>query len=247
ERGAVLAVADVLSAAIERTHNEERILHSREQLRQLSFHIHSVREEEKKRIAGEIHDELGSILTKLKMDLVSLTRNTNNPQEQIRHLTLMSTLTDRAIRTVRQISTSLRPKILDQLGLLAAIEWQIDEFIEHSNIPCILKPSDDIALDEQRRTALFRICQEALTNAARHSQATEVSIQLSLSKKYIILIINDNGIGSQKKLSQSSSNGIRWMLERAAQFDGTIELTSIHQQGTLIRVQFPRLPQDKLL
>ncbi|MGN7613399.1 CHASE4 domain-containing protein, partial [Magnetococcales bacterium HHB-1] len=84
ERGAVLAVADVLSAAIERTHNEERILHSREQLRQLSFHIHSVREEEKKRIAGEIHDELGSILTKLKMDLVSLTRNTNNPQEQIR-------------------------------------------------------------------------------------------------------------------------------------------------------------------
>ncbi|MBF0189097.1 MAG: HAMP domain-containing protein, partial [Magnetococcales bacterium] len=248
ELDGVLAVADSFSAAVERSLAEQRVLRSREQLRSLSYHLQNAREAEKKHIAAEIHDELGSLLTKLKMDLSLLVKRVADDESLAQRVVQMRSLTDRTIRTVRQISTSLRPKILDQLGLLAAIEWQVEEFTDHTEIPCHLDPeSQDLDLDEARRTALFRICQESLTNIARHAEATEVEVALKLKEHHVHMTISDNGKGFDPNLANRlDAHGLRGMWERAAQFDGIVELASAVGQGTEVDVRFPRLESDEI-
>ncbi|MBF0588903.1 MAG: GAF domain-containing protein, partial [Magnetococcales bacterium] len=248
EKEGLLAVADVLGAAIERSSVNDKIVASREKLRELSFHVQQAREQEKKRIAGEIHDELGSILTKLKMDLVFLAGHVANQEAVAKRVPMMTSLTERAIRTVRQISTSLRPKVLDQLGLLAAIEWQIEDFTDHSGIPCFLEESSqDIVMDEDRRTALFRICQEALTNVARHSGADHVMIALHLESDEVVMAVTDDGCGVDEKLpTRDGSNGIRWMWERVAQFEGKLEIQSVPGEGMTLTARLPRVGGDRV-
>src|SRR5262249_43142290 len=155
-----------------------------QQLRALSAHLQSVREEERKRVAREIHDELGQVLTGVKLGLARLLKQPAKTdqetfplwQEQIRGMTQFL---DAALRSVRRISTSLRPEVLDQFGLIAAMEWQAQEFHCRTGIRCKLTSTlESIDLDQDRCTAIFRILQETLTNVVRHAEATSVDIRV---------------------------------------------------------------------
>jgi signal transduction histidine kinase len=159
---------------------EEATRQSRQQLRALSAHLQTIREEERTRIAREIHDELGQVLTGVKMELSLLEEswNASTPRE-VPTVTKsafqrMRGLVDGSIQTVRKIATELRPMMLDNLGLPAAIEWQADEFLKTSGISCeVSLPEEEISLDRDTSTALFRILQESLTNIVRTPRQAE--------------------------------------------------------------------------
>lgn len=221
--------------------DEEKLLNSQTLLRELSAHLESVREEECKRIAREIHDELGQTLTALRMD-VSLARldfGDANPKLKAR-LQSMTELVDRTIRTARHVTSSLRPGALD-LGIVAALEWLVEEFIDHAGIPCELILGDgDINLDELTATAIFRIVQESLTNIARHAQASQVEIIVMRSNGELCFEVHDNGKGfDETAVAVTKSFGLVGMRERVAMMNGSFELDSKPGQGTRIRVCVP--------
>ncbi len=221
--------------------DEEKLLNSQTLLRELSAHLESVREEERKRIAREIHDELGQTLTALRMD-VSLARldfGESNPRLKAR-LHSMTELMDRTIRTVRHVTSSLRPGALD-LGIVAALEWLVEEFIDHAGIPCELVLGDgEVNLDELTATGIFRIVQESLTNVARHAQASQVEIIVTRGNGELCFEVHDNGRGfDQGAVTVTKSFGLVGMRERVAMMNGTFELDSGPGQGTHIRVCVP--------
>jgi two-component system sensor histidine kinase UhpB len=155
--------------------------HSVDQLRALAGRLQSVREEERIRVAREIHDELGQTLTGIKLELASLIRELpGDAKQQLNRAESIMKLADETIQTVRRISTELRPGILDDLGLTAAVEWAAKDFQTRTGTKCQIDlPDADIALDPERATALFRIFQEMLTNVARHADATQVDVRLA--------------------------------------------------------------------
>ncbi|HRK77573.1 MAG TPA: PAS domain S-box protein [Thiobacillus sp.] len=221
--------------------SEEKLVDSKNMLRELSAHLESVREEERKRIAREIHDELGQTLTALRMD-VSLARlgfGEANPQLMAR-LQSMKQLVDRTIETARHVTSSLRPGALD-LGIVAALEWLVEEFIEYAGIPCELVLGDgDIALDEFTATAVFRIVQESLTNIARHAEATQVEIVVTRTDGQLCFEVSDNGKGFDPHAAASrKSFGLVGIRERVAMMEGDFELDSEPERGTRIRVCVP--------
>ncbi len=223
-----------------------------EQLRQLSAHLQSAREEERTRVAREIHDELGQVLTAVKMDLSLLARNLSTHGKQapvddvLREIGSTSRLVDESIVKMREIIRELRPEILDHLGLKAAIEWQAQEFQTRTGIACHLSASDeDLALDLDRSTAVFRILQETLTNVARHAQATRVEIRLENQADQLLLQVRDNGRGiTAAEMSNQKSFGILGMRERALVFGGEVELQGEPGSGTVVRVRIPREQPD---
>ena len=189
----------------ERKQAEEDLRDSHEQLRALAARVQAVREEERTRVARQIHDVLAQELTRLKIDVSLLTRLlAQSPgeleQSLIREkLAGMAIATDTAIQSVQKIATELRPVVLDSLGLGAAMEWQARDFQAHTGIRCELRlPSKDLHLDRDHSTALFRILQESLTNVARHAAATQVEILLQSKSEYVNLTIQDNGRGIQE-------------------------------------------------
>ena len=221
--------------------SEEKLVDSKNMLRELSAHLESVREEERKRIAREIHDELGQTLTALRMD-VSLARlgfGESNPQLMAR-LQSMKQLVDRTIKTARHVTSSLRPGALD-LGIVAALEWLVEEFIEYAGIPCELVLGDgDISLDEFTATAVFRIVQESLTNIARHAEATQVEIIVTRTDGHLCFEVSDNGKGfDPHAVASRKSFGLVGIRERVAMMEGDFELDSEPQRGTRIRVCVP--------
>jgi signal transduction histidine kinase len=222
---------------------EEKLETSREEFRELSTHVQSMQEEERIRIAREIHDELGQALTALKMD-VSLMRSSLTPeQESLRQrATGMLTLVDSTIHAVQRISTELRPGMLDDLGLAAAIEWQAQEFERRTGTECTLEIfPHEIRTDQSRSTAIFRIFQETLTNVARHAAAQHVRIRLVQDPDTITLTVTDDGIGiSTEDLSRSKSLGIIGMRERAKLLGGTLQITSVDLPGTVVKLDIPR-------
>ncbi|MBI3742182.1 MAG: PAS domain S-box protein [Chloroflexi bacterium] len=217
-----------------------------EQLRQLSAHLQSAREEERTRVAREIHDELGQVLTVVKMDLSLLERNLsesgkkNTSEDLTTQIRATTQLVDDSIQKMREIIRELRPGILDHLGLRSAIEWQAQEFQARTNIACHLETSEEeIALDLDRSTAVFRIFQETLTNIARHSQATRVDIQLE-KNDHLTLKVHDNGRGiTESEISNDKSFGILGMRERALIFGGEVEVHGEQGKGTLVSVRIP--------
>lgn len=220
---------------------EEKLIQSKTRLRELSAHLENVREEERKRIAREIHDELGQALTALRMD-ISLARlgfGESNPQLMAR-LQSMNQLVDHTIQSVRHITSSLRPGALD-LGIVAALEWLVEEFVEHTGIPCELVLGDgEIALNEFMATAVFRITQESLTNIARHAEATQVEIVVTRTDEHLCIEVSDNGKGFDRNLAASrKSFGLVGIGERMAMMDGDFELDSEPGRGTRIRVCVP--------
>lgn len=219
----------------------EQIRASQDQLRALSARLQSIREEERTRISREIHDELGQALTALKLDLswlrLKLPPMTQMAQDKIKS---MAKLIDSTIHSVRSISTELRPGVLDNLGLGAAIEWQTQEFQKRTGIQCRFHEPEDLDIGKDRSTILFRILQELLTNVARHSKATRVEIDLKREGSNLILEVRDNGTGIPKKLAEArSSLGILGMRERAALFQGEVIVNGIQKKGTTVTVSIP--------
>ncbi len=216
-------------------------------LRALSNHLQSVTEEEKARVAREIHDELGGTLTALKMDSSWIRKALNEEQVKVIEKTRsMDSLLDSAISSIRRIVSELRPTILDDLGLQAAIEWYMGQFEQRSEIACDLRTGCwDIVENPKVKISLFRIIQEALTNVARHSGASSVEISCRERSDRILVSIRDNGKGiTGERISDLGSHGVRGMYERITMLGGSIRIRGRSGTGTVIRVQ---IPKDELI
>jgi len=226
----------------ERKQAEEQLKASRQQLRSLSDHLQSVREEERTNLARDIHDELGQLLTALKIDLSWLAKEFPAEQKPLLEKTMsMSKLVDMTIQKVKSISTELRPGLLDDFGLVAAIEWQAGEFqkLTGINIEISTKP-EDIVLDRDRSTVLFRIFQELLTNVTRHADATKVNASLVEEADKIVLTLKDNGRGiTKEQISDPRSFGLLGMRERVRFWQGEFKISGIPGKGTTAVVSIP--------
>jgi PAS domain S-box-containing protein len=211
-------------------------------LRALAARLQSVREEERTKVAREIHDELGQALTAIKIDLSSLIHELlgDNEQQSNRARSTLR-LVDETIQSVRRISTELRPGILDDLGLVAAVEWAAEEFQARTGTICRLDlPEDEVAIDPETATALFRIFQETLTNVARHADASEVQVRLAQEDGDLTLGVHDNGKGiAEDKLSDRDSLGILGMRERALLLGGELAIITAPEKGTTVSVRVP--------
>lgn len=246
EVGEVVERYGVIMDVTERKRTEEELQRSRDQLRALAARLQSVREEERTKVAREIHDELGQALTAIKIDLSSLSRELPADKKPASESILK--LVDETIHSVRRISTELRPAILDAVGLVAAVEWAAGDFEGRTGTKCQLDlPQEDIAIDQERATALFRIFQETLTNVVRHAKATVVSVRLAKEDNNLTLGVRDNGIGvSEGQLSAGSSLGILGIRERALLLGGELTITGDPGEGTTVRVRIPETipPKD---
>jgi len=233
----VLAVGRDLSA---RRAAERRLAESHEQLRRLASHRENAREEERKRIAREIHDELGQQLTALRMgiSLLRLQFGEDNPP-LVERVGALKELADKTIQVVRNVATSLRPAALD-MGLASALEWLIAEFSKNAGVPCQLSaPGEKLILDDERATAAFRVVQESLTNVARHAQASWVDIQLERSADYVLIVIRDNGKGFDSQKPRKGTLGLLGMHERGYMLGGEVLISSTPGRGTTVQVRIP--------
>lgn len=244
-RGAVVTFTDIST----RKKAEEQLRDTVQRVRTLSQRLETVREEERTRIARELHDELGVRLTCLKLDLARLQSLMGEPmfprknmEEKIRSMTAE---VDSTIASVQGLVAELRPGVLDDLGLVAAIEWQCQDFERRSGIRCCCEAREgDIQLDRPQATAAFRICQEALTNVARHAKATSIRVLVEQLNGDLLLEIQDNGRGIPvEKLTDSASLGLLGMRERAASLGGQIEITGQPGKGTTVMLRLPRSEQ----
>jgi two-component system sensor histidine kinase UhpB len=212
------------------------------QLRSLTSHLQKVREEERTRIAREIHDELGQQLTRLKMDIAWLNHKAENAIEEfIPKTNGMMEMVDESIRTIRKIVIELRPGILDDLGLVAALDWQAKEFQQRMGIRCTFEKnivSEDFS--SELKTCVFRIFQESLTNVARHAGATEVKARLHVTGGMLVLTIADNGKGIEEyRKSYNRSFGLLGMKERACILKGSFSIERLPEGGTGITLKIP--------
>lgn len=244
ERTAELSITNgALWAEItERKKAEEQLKTSSEQLRSLFAHLQSIREEARKRLAREIHDDLGQVLTVLKMEFHSFSDRLSTEQEGVGLDTeSINQLIDRAIDTTQRVCLELRPAIVDELGLVAAIEWQAKEIEKKSNIKYkITFEPQEIIVDEERSIVLFRIFQEVLNNVVRHAQATKVIIHLKEKQDRIILSIKDNGIGiTDEQISDFKSLGLMGIRERVQFLGGSFEIRGIKDKGTTVTISLP--------
>jgi signal transduction histidine kinase len=224
-----------------RLSKEDEFQRSTEQLRELSARLQSVREEERTQIARAIHDELGQALTGLKMDIAWLQKHLDLPQPALLQKTqAMSDLIDTTIQTVRRISTELRPGILD-LSLAATIEWQLHEFQTRTGIESILiSAPEEIRLDADGATTVFRIFQEILTNVVRHAGATRVEVILEETALFLTLQVQDNGRGiTESEINGPKSIGVLGMQERARLRAGEVQFQGTPGKGTTVTVRLP--------
>ena len=241
----VPAVQRALREAAERTERkraEEKLRRSLEQLRALSVYLQYVREDERSRISRQVHDELGQALTGLKMDLYWMANRLPKKFRSVHGKTkAMSAHIDATIQTVRRISTELRPGILDDLGLAAAIEWQAQEFQKRTHIQCAVNSElKEPVLDADLNTAFFRIFQETLTNVIRHANATRVEVRVVLEGTHLMLEVKDNGRGiSEAEINNTQSIGLLGMRERAALLGGELAIAGAPAQGTTVTVRIP--------
>lgn len=222
---------------------EKKLRESERQARALSRHIESIREEERKNLAREVHDELGQSLTVLKLMANSIKKNlVNGSAVHASELDGMTRLISSTIKSVQRITTELRPDILDTVGLIAAIEWQAESFSHHNSIKCSLALGDFKSCDFQSdiSTVIFRTVQEALTNVSRHAEASEVRISLKKQSSSLILSVEDNGIGiSSKQLNAMKSFGLKGMQERAVFAGGKLIVKGEKGKGTVVKLKIP--------
>jgi signal transduction histidine kinase len=232
----------MLSAELaERALTEQRLRTSEENLRSLASHLQSVREEERIHIAREIHDELGQALTGLKYDIGTLAKSSlKDDPEAAEKTQALSQAIDRIINSVRRIASGLRPEVLDEIGLAAAIEWQAREFQRRTGIRCTVDVERGFPdPDKERSTALFRIFQELLTNVARHANASRVKAQLTDGPD-IALTVEDNGRGIRDvEIESPTSLGFMGLRERVLAFGGNIEVQGEEGKGTKVSVSIP--------
>ena len=248
ERGEIVGAVVVFKDTTERKRAEAQLQDSLRRLRKLSGRMEGIREEERGRIARELHDELGVGLTCLKIDLSRLggligerlsSVERAKVDEKIRG---MKEQVDSTITSVQRIVAELRPGVLDDLGLVAAIEWQCRDFQRRTGIACHCAVShEDLRVDPEHATAVFRICQEALTNVTRHAQATEVQVRLEDQGVGLLLQVSDNGQGiPHDRLADAKSFGLLGMRERAGLLGGDVQIKTREGEGTTILLHLPR-------
>jgi PAS domain S-box-containing protein len=247
ESGAICRIGGVAEDITERKAAEDLLKASSEQLRALSASLQSAREKEATRIARQIHDDMGGILTGLRWELEALEKMLDQPADPAHlkamrdKLATMLGLTDTTINVVRRIASELRPSILDDLGLVEAIEWQTQQFQARTGIECHCECSlQSIALGEQQSTAVFRIVQEALTNILRHAQATRVNVAMNEEDGILVLKVRDDGRGiTPAEVSNEKSLGLLGMRERAHLIGGDVYIVGLRGGGTTLRVRVP--------
>ena len=231
---------------VELAQKTAQLAESEGKLRALASHLISVREEERAHIAREIHDELGQVLTGLKMEVAWLAKRLNDDQKPLLEKTeTMGQLIDSTVQTVRKISTGLRPEVLDEMGLVAAIGWQAKEFQKRTGIRCRLSlPAEIGQLERELSTTMFRVFQEILTNVARHSRATRVDVDLKNQQKNLVLEVADNGVGiTNGEHNGRRSLGLLGMQERALRVGGEVNIGSTPGHGTRVVVTIPAVRQ----
>jgi signal transduction histidine kinase len=239
----VLVVALLTSLADRLQRQRTEVEESRDQLRALAGRLQAVREEERTRLAREIHDVMGQALTAIKIEVTGLLRQHGREEggDDAGRSQPVVRLLDEAIHAVRRIVSELRPGILDQLGLVAALEWAAEEFQARTGIRVRFRaPDASVAIEPERAAALFRIFQEALTNVSRHARATEVDVRLTMEGDTLILRIQDNGRGITEEESVArTSLGILGMRERAVLLGGELTIRGSPGHGTTVTARIP--------
>jgi PAS domain S-box-containing protein len=233
----------VLANNITEKHSaEEKLKESYEAIRTLTGYLQNVREEERLHIAREIHDELGQLLTVLKMDVSWLNKKID-PENKVakEKLSEILAMVDTTVKSVRRIASELRPSLLDDLGLYAAMEWHLEEFERRSGITKeLVIPETELQLPDTLKIGIFRIFQESLTNVARHSGAKNVSVSLLQKDNQLILTIRDNGIGFEEEpMTIKKTLGLLGMKERSMMMGGQYKISSVKGEGTTVTVIIP--------
>ena len=234
--------ADLTREILERKKTEDELKHQSNKLSRLTMRLQTIREEENLIISREIHDELGQSLTAMKIEINRIIKSKPENAAITQQLAGVSDSIDDTIQTIRKISTRLRPRLLDQLGFLSAVEWHIKDYQEHTGITCNLNvDNENFDLKSIDSNALFRIMQESLTNIARHSLATHVCVSIVTGTDgKLKMSIKDNGIGlSENALLKENSLGITGMNERALMMGGSLEIISQADGGTEVLVTAP--------
>ena len=231
--------SELRSEIKERKKAEEEVRIRNEQLSHLAMKIENVKEEENLRVAREIHDELGQVLTALKMEISMFSIKLPEDEKTREKFSSVNNLIDETINSVRKISTRLRPRLLDDLGLFPAIEMQVREFQTRTGIRCITKlPDSEVVINKDMSLAIFRIFQEAMTNIARHASASHVQIKSYVDLGKFYMEIKDNGIGINSD-SGNDSLGILGMKERANLLNGEVLVENNSKGGTFIKLIIP--------
>jgi signal transduction histidine kinase len=223
-------------------HPEKSPDYSEEQLRNLSAHLHSLWERDRTRLSREINEELGQILSILKFDLEWVKENLSKEQKAVQEkVQAMSSLIASVIEWVRRISQELRPSLLDNLGLIAAMEWELNEFKKRTGINCEFSTNQsEIKLDEQTSIAIFRIAQEFLNNIFMNSQGSNITVLLRVKKNWIVLTLGDDGGGiAERKMIDQRSIGFLSIQERVRYLNGRIKITEEENKGTSVSVELP--------
>jgi two-component system sensor histidine kinase UhpB len=241
-----------ISDISERCRAEEALQNSRQQLRALAARLQAGREEERTAVAREIHDQLGQVLTAIKINLDWLETKIGecSPDPSLNpmldRVVESAAMTESAMQTVQRIATDLRPSVLDDLGLLAGLDMEARRFQQRTGINCHLQlPREPLELPREVATTIFRVFQEALTNAARHGQATQVHIRLDADPNQLMLQLEDNGKGiSPEELINPRSLGLLGMRERAACLGGDVTITRITPNGTRVILRLPRISAE---
>jgi PAS domain S-box-containing protein len=242
EHGNTITILSLVHDVTKRRNAEETLSRSYEEIRQLSNHLQNIREEERSHIAREIHDELGQQLTVLKMDVLGLGKKLSGADPAIHEkIGEIIGLLDTTVKSVRRISSELRPSLLHNLGLEAAIEWQLREFEKRSGIKtAFIEPAEELRIPDPLKNSLFRIFQESLTNAGRHANATKIIVSLKENNGQLILSVEDNGQGFEKeKISAKQTLGILGMKERCQMMGGNFEIRSAPANGTTVIASVP--------
>jgi len=231
----------ILRDVTERVRAEEALRVSKRELQDLASAANLAREQEQSRVARELHDELGQALTGLKMMLAWIEQRTGRGDLQlVGKLDRMAAVIDSTLQATRRISSELRPLILDDLGLVAALEWVVEGFIDRTGLVCVLESDDHFDIVDARKSAVFRIVQEALTNVARHAKASHVEVRVTRQNESIAIQVRDNGIGFNQPDERSRySRGMLGMRERAYLLGGTFSIASAPGKGTSLEVRIP--------
>ena len=229
----------ILRDVTERVRAELALRESREEIKELALAANSLREQEKSRVARELHDELGQALTALKIDVIWMKQNLSAPTSELAgKLTEMQLLVDGTVAATRRISSDLRPLVLDDLGLAAAVEWLVQSFTTRTGVACELAVSSNLELEEPYATTVFRVLQESLTNIAKHAQATQVEVSLEREEGRTALHVEDNGRGFDTSAPRKSGAfGLLGMRERAALLGGEIKIDSEPGKGTRLELR----------
>jgi signal transduction histidine kinase len=224
----------------ERKRTEEELLASREQLRELSAYLEAIREEERRRIALEIHDELGQLLTALKMDVALLKMRVVADAEATRKIDDIRELVEKTIWMVRNVASHLRPAALN-FGIVSALEWLAEDFSRRNGMPCqLVVRGGEPSLADAHATAVFRIVQESLTNVSRHAGASRVAVTLVSTDLALDLRVSDDGQGFDLDSAQGGySYGLLGMSERARLIGGTLQIDSAPGAGTMVSINLP--------